>query len=35
MGAGTIDMTEEIWKPIVSFEGFYEVSDQGSVRSLD
>ena len=26
---------EEIWKPIVGYEGVYEVSDQGKVRSLD
>jgi hypothetical protein len=25
----------EIWKPVVGFEGFYEVSDQGRVKSLD
>lgn len=25
----------EIWKPVVGFEGLYEVSDQGRVRSLD
>lgn len=24
-----------IWKPVVGYEGFYEVSDQGDVRSLD
>jgi hypothetical protein len=24
----------EIWKPVVGFEGVYEVSDQGRVRSL-
>lgn len=27
-------MTEEIWKPVVGFEGRYEVSDQGRVRSI-
>ena len=27
-------MTEEIWCPIKGFEGLYEVSDQGRVRSL-
>lgn len=27
-------MTER-WKPVVGFEGYYEVSDQGRVRSLD
>lgn len=25
----------EVWKPVVGFEGRYEVSDQGRVRSLD
>lgn len=25
----------EIWKPVVGYEGLYEVSDQGRVRSLD
>lgn len=25
----------EEWRPILGFEGFYEVSDQGRVRSLD
>lgn len=25
----------EVWKPVVGFEGFYEVSDHGRVRSLD
>lgn len=28
-------MTEETWKPVPGYEGFYEVSDQGRVRSLD
>lgn len=28
-------MTEEIWKPVPGYEGRYEVSDQGRVRSLD
>ena len=28
-------MESEIWKPVVSFEGLYEVSDLGRVRSLD
>ena len=27
-------MTEERWLPVVGFEGQYEVSDQGRVRSL-
>lgn len=26
---------EEVWKPIVGYEGYYEVSDLGRVRSLD
>lgn len=25
----------EIWKPVVGWEGWYEVSDQGNVRSID
>ncbi|WP_375545838.1 NUMOD4 motif-containing HNH endonuclease [Dietzia cinnamea] len=25
----------EQWRPVVGFEGYYEVSDQGSVRSVD
>jgi predicted XRE-type DNA-binding protein len=25
----------EVWKPVVGFEGLYEVSDHGRVRSLD
>ena len=28
-------MTEEIWKPVVGYEGSYEVSSYGRVRSLD
>lgn len=28
-------MTTEIWKPVVGFEGLYEVSSLGRVRSLD
>ncbi len=27
--------TEEVWKPVVGYEGFYEVSAFGRVRSLD
>ena len=27
--------TDETWKPVVGFEGFYEVSSLGRVRSLD
>ena len=26
---------EEIWKPLVDWEGLYEVSNLGNVRSLD
>lgn len=25
----------EIWKPVVGYEGFYEVSNEGRIRSLD
>lgn len=25
----------EVWKPVVGYEGIYEVSSHGSVRSLD
>lgn len=28
-------MSEETWKPVVGYEGYYEVSDFGRVRSLD
>lgn len=28
-------MTQEHWKPIKGYEGLYEVSDKGRVRSLD
>lgn len=27
--------TRETWKPVVGYEGLYEVSDHGGVRSLD
>ena len=27
-------MTEEVWKPVVGYEGLYEVSNIGNVRSL-
>jgi hypothetical protein len=27
-------MTETIWKPVMGYEGFYEVSNLGQVRSL-
>lgn len=26
---------EEVWKPVVGYEGYYEVSNKGSVRSVD
>ena len=26
---------EEIWKPVKDFEGYYEVSNLGRVRSID
>lgn len=28
-------MTEEIWRPVVGYEGLYEVSNTGRVRSMD
>lgn len=28
-------MTSEHWRPVVGYEGIYEVSDQGRVKSLD
>lgn len=28
-------MNDEIWKPVVGFEGYYEVSNKGKVMSLD
>lgn len=28
-------MEQEIWKPVVGYEGFYEVSNMGNVRSID
>ena len=28
-------MTKEIWRPVVGYEGLYEVSNTGRVRSLD
>lgn len=28
-------MSEEQWRPVVGWEGFYEVSDRGRVRSLE
>lgn len=29
------EIIKEEWRPVVGYEGFYEVSDQGHVRSLD
>ncbi|MFV8266502.1 NUMOD4 motif-containing HNH endonuclease [Mycolicibacterium peregrinum] len=29
-----MDATQEQWRPVIGFEGLYEVSDQGRVRSL-
>lgn len=26
--------TQEVWKPVVGYEGYYDVSDQGRVRSM-
>lgn len=31
----SIDYSQEIWKPVVHYEGFYEVSDFGRIRSID
>lgn len=28
-------MSDEIWKPVVGYEGYYEVSNKGNVMSLD
>ena len=28
-------MTEEIWRPVVGYEGLYEISSYGRVRSMD
>lgn len=30
-----MDATPEVWLPVVGYEGSYEVSDQGRVRSID
>lgn len=32
---GTQEITTEVWKPIAGFEGYYEVSNLGNVRSVD
>lgn len=34
MVINTKDMTEEIYKSVVGYEGFYEVSNLGNIRSL-
>lgn len=34
IGVDVQDRTAEEWRPILGFEGSYEVSDQGNVRSL-
>lgn len=34
MVINTRDMTEEIYKSVVGYEGFYEVSNLGNIRSL-
>jgi len=31
---GELSMSEEIWKPVVGFEGWYEVSSHGRVKRL-
>jgi len=28
-------MIEEVWKPVVGYEGYYEISNLGNVRSID
>lgn len=30
-----MENTKEIWKPVVGYEGFYECSNMGRIRSLD
>ena len=36
LGAMTTDnRANEVWKPVLWYEGLYEVSDRGNVRSLD
>src|SRR5690625_4944484 len=30
-----IDVEKEVWKPVIGYEGYYEVSSLGRVRSLD
>ena len=35
LGFLLIPMSEEIWKPVLGYEGLYEVSSLGNVRSVD
>lgn len=35
MGYKTIIIMEEIWKCVKGYEGFYQVSNLGKLRSLD
>ena len=35
MGVRNGDSLEEIWKDVVGYEGYYEVSNYGNVRALD
>ena len=30
-----MDQSLEQWRPVVGYEGYYEVSDHGQVRSID
>lgn len=30
-----MNASSEVWKPVVGYEGYYEVSDRGRVRSVD
>lgn len=34
-GASTVDNEVEIWRPVRDFEGFYEVSNWGRIKSLN
>ncbi|MGB0971289.1 MAG: NUMOD4 motif-containing HNH endonuclease [Mycobacterium sp.] len=35
IGGLAVNATQEEWRPVVGYEGSYEVSDQGRIRSLD
>lgn len=35
VGSDRTELSSEEWRPVVGWEGLYEVSDQGRVRSLD